>query len=336
MTKNKTAGIHHVTAIATDPQQNLDFYTEVLGLRLIKTTVNFDDPGTYHLYYGDESGQPGTAMTFFPWPGARRGTRGVGQATITSFSAPEGSIGFWVDKLKDNGVLQSPPERRFDEEALSFLDPDGLKLEIVANAGAAGLAPWREGPIDERFALRGFFGVTLAESEIEPTAALLADSFDMRPEGEQGNRYRYRAGDGGLGSVVDIEHLPGAGFGQISAGTVHHVAFRSADDQTQASLRNELIEQGYEVSPVRERDYFRSIYFREPGGTLFEVATDGPGFTIDEPLAELGSDLKLPAWLEKDRVRIEAALPPLRRPEAAEDRGLEGARQMAASGGAGR
>jgi glyoxalase family protein len=336
MTENKTAGIHHITAIATDPQQNLDFYTEVLGLRLIKTTVNFDDPGTYHLYYGDESGQPGTAMTFFPWPGARRGTRGVGQATVTSFSAPEGAIGFWVDRLKANGVLQSAPESRFDEEVLSFLDPDGLRLEIVAHAGAVDLTPWMDGPIDERYALRGFYGVTLAESEVEPTAALLTGTFGMSPVGEHGNRYRYRAGDGSLGSIVDIEHLPGAGYGLISAGTVHHVAWRAADDEAQASFRRELVDQGYRVTSVRNRDYFRSIYFNEPGGTLFEIATDGPGFTIDEPLEELGSGLKLPAWLEEDRDRIEATLPPLRRPKRGEDRGPEAMRQRAAAGGAGR
>jgi glyoxalase family protein len=304
------AGIHHVTAIARDPQANADFYTGVLGLRLVKRTVNFDDPGTYHLYYGDEVGRPGTLLTFFPWPLARLGRSGAGQATVTAFSVPEGSLGYWTERLARLGVDFEAPRPRFDEEVLSLRDPDGLALELVARAGDER-APWTGGEIPERSAVRGFYNVTLAEWNPAVTSEVLTGAMGFRLVGEEGDRLRFASGAGGAGARLDVLAAPSAARGVISAGTVHHVAFRAADDAEQLAWLETLAERGLHVTPVQERQYFRSIYFREPGGVLFEIATDGPGFAIDEPVASLGTDLKLPPWLEASRERIAAVLPPL-------------------------
>ena len=303
-------GIHHVTALARDPQVNVDFYTGVLGLRLVKKTVNFDDPGTYHLYYGDEQGRPGTIITFFPWPMAKRGTHGAGQATATAFSVPEGSLGWWADRLEKLGIAAEAPKPRqgFDEEVLTLLDPDGLKLELVARAGD-DRAPWTGGPVPAEHAIRGFEGVTLTEWNPEVTAAVVRDVMGFRPAGEGKDRVRFEAGTGGPGTRVDILARPDAPRGHVSAGTVHHVAFRVADDPAQAAWHEELTEEGFHVSPILDRQYFHSIYFRERGGVLFELATDPPGFTKDEPVEALGSGLRLPPWLEPDRSRIEEILP---------------------------
>jgi glyoxalase family protein len=292
------AGIHHVTALASDPQANVDFYTGVLGLRLVKRTVNFDDPGTYHLYYGDETGRPGTIMTFFPWPMARRGVQGAGQATVTSFSVPQGSLGYWTERLGKLGVPFQDPRPRFDEEVLTMLDPDGLKLELVArnDSGSGG-----------GHEVSGFDGVTLTEWNPEVTAEVLVGTLGFRPAGQQGDRFRFEAG----ASRVDVVASPASVRGHISAGTVHHVAWRAADDADQIAWREAVAESGLYVTPVLDRQYFRSIYFREPGGVLFEIATDPPGFTRDEPVESLGSALKLPPWLEPERKRIEQALPPI-------------------------
>jgi glyoxalase family protein len=317
-------GIHHVTAIATDAQTNLDFYAGVLGLRLVKKTVNFDDPGTYHLYYGDETGRPGTILTFFPWPFARRGSRGSGQATVTAFSVPEGSLGFWRRRLAAQGIVVEDPHRRFDEEVLTLLDPDGLKLELVAVAdtGGAGPPPWADGPVEARHAVRGFHSVTLVEARSEATAELLTAGMGFRRTAEAGRRVRFEAaapaadagGEAESGTRVDVVESPETAPGHVAAGTVHHVAFRVAGDGEQLALRERLLTRGLHVTPVQERHYFRSIYFREPGGVLFEIATDPPGFTVDEPVAELGGALRLPPWLEGHRARIEAELPPLAAP----------------------
>jgi glyoxalase family protein len=309
MKEQQIAGLHHVTAIARDPQANADFYAGVLGLRLVKKTVNFDDPGTYHLYYGDELGHPGTILTFFPWPQARLGSRGAGQATVTAFSVPTGSLGFWTERLKSLGVDFDGPEERFDEEVLTVRDPDGLLLELVARAGDER-APWAGGPVPEAFAVRGFYNVTLAEWNPAVTADLLTRTMGFRQVGEAGDRIRFATGTGGAGTLVDLLATPSASRGVISAGTVHHVAFRAASDTEQLAWQGKLAERGLHVTPVQDRQYFHSIYFREPGGVLFEIATDPPGFTLDEPVASLGSDLKLPPWLESSRARIEEALPP--------------------------
>jgi glyoxalase family protein len=313
------SGIHHVTAIASDPQANVDFYAGVLGLRLIKRTVNFDDPGTYHLYYGDGVGSPGTIMTFFPWPGAPRGQVGTGQVSVTAFSIPSDSIGFWQRRLTQHGVTFDGPQARFDEQVLAFGDSDGLPLELVAGAAADVRQGWTEGPVPPQHAIRGFFGVTLAErgSEegCEHTAALLTEGLDFRVAGQAGNRFRYAMGDGHPGALVDVLCLSGASRGHIAAGTVHHVAWRTSDDDQQQVWRRRVSQYGMDVTPMRDRQYFHSIYFREPGGVLFEIATDPPGFTFDEPVERLGSSLKLPPWLESRRGLLERTLPPLRLPK---------------------
>jgi glyoxalase family protein len=305
------SGIHHVTAIATDPQANVDFYSQVLGLRLVKRTVNFDDPGAYHLYFGDTPGRPGTIMTFFPWPGARRGRRGVGQATVTGFSIPVDAIGYWSDRLRQLGVDHQSATRRLDEEVLTVLDPDGLMLELVARGSEDGREPWLDGPIPPAHAIRGFSGVTLEQRALAPTASLLKDVLGFSIVASSGSRMRLAAHDAGRASVVDVVERDDAPAGLVAAGTVHHVAWRVPDDDAQASWRPRLVEAGVGVTPVQDRCYFRSIYFREPGGVLFEIATDGPGFAVDETLERLGEELRLPPWLEPQRERIVRTLPPL-------------------------
>lgn len=307
-------GIHHVTAIASNPQRNVDFYTRILGLRLVKLTVNFDDPSTYHLYYGDEAGHPGTILTFFPWPGARRGRRGTGQVAVTSFSVPEGTLDFWEEHLTQHDITTGQRQRRFDEEALTFLDPDWMQLELVAHPDAVEHEAWEGGPIPAEVAIRGFHGVTLWEEKAEVTAHLLTDTLGFRPVQEAGSRFRFQAASKGPGAVVDVLHLPNGEQGWGGAGTVHHVAWRTPSAEEQLAWQREIAEQGLHVTPVMDRQYFRSIYFREPGGVLFEIATDPPGFARDESLERLGSRLKLPSWLEPQRPQIEAALPELALP----------------------
>ncbi len=308
-------GIHHVTAIAGEPQENVDFYAEILGLRLVKQTVNYDDPGTYHLYYGDDQGNPGTIMTFFPWPGARRGQRGTGQVTVTSFSVPEGSFGYWTERLKKHDIAFEDPGRRFDEEVLTLLDPDGLVLELVAHAGVEKRSPWKDGPIPQEHAIMGFHGVTINVEGYERTASLLTQVLGFRYVNEAGNRFRYEVGPGGSGALIDVLCLPYGTMGRIAVGTVHHVAWRVAKEEEQKFLREEIAEIGFNVTPVINRNYFHSIYFREPGGVLFEIATDPPGFTVDESVEKLGTKLQLPPWLEPNRAKIEQILPPLRLPK---------------------
>ncbi len=313
-----TNGIHHVTAIASDPQRNLDFYTGVLGLRLVKLTVNFDDPSTYHLYYGNTGGDPGTLLTFFAWPGANPGRRGTGQAGVTAFAIRPTSLGYWMERLMRYGVHfvgSTPgPIERFDERVIAFSDPDGLLLELVAHPGAEARPSWEGGPVPAEHALRGFHAVTLFEEGYDRTDQLLTGTLGFRSLQQEGALYRYTVGDGGPGSLIDIRVAPDFWRGVVGVGTVHHVAWRVPDDPAQQTLRQELDTLGYNVTPVIDRQYFHSIYFREPGGILFEIATDPPGFTIDEPLAELGTHLMLPPWLAPERSQIEQVLPPLRLP----------------------
>lgn len=306
----KLTGLHHVTAIASDPQRNLDFYVGVLGLRLVKRTINFDDPGSYHFYFGDETGSPGTILTFFLWPHARRGVRGVGEVEATAFTIPADSLGYWQDRLKSHGV-SSDRTTRFGEEVLRFTDPDGMLIEFIgAGSGvAAGNAA------ASQHALRGLHGITAAVRSMEPTAQLLTKTFGYRLTAEEGNRHRYSVETGGVGRHVDLLRRPDEGPGRSGAGTIHHVAFRVPDENAQIAARRTLVSLGYGVSPVTDRAYFRSIYFREPGGILFEEATDGPGFTTDETPETLGSALQLPSWMKSSRSRIETLLPAIRVPE---------------------
>lgn len=299
-------GIHHVTAIADDPQENLDFYTQVLGLHLVKLTVNFDDPGTYHFYFGDGEGRPGTLLTFFPWPGAPQGRRGTGQATTVALSIPEAALGFWAERMWAHGITVEGPERRFGEEAIVMRDRHGLELALVASADAR--EPWRGGPVPPEYAIRGLHGVTLAEEGLERTAALF-ETLGFRLLEERGSRLRYAAGEAGAGAFVDVEVAPDLRPGRVAVGSVHHVAWRTASDAEQQEWHGEIAALGYNVTPVIDRRYFRSIYFREPGGVLFEIATDGPGFTVDEPAARLGSALMLPPALEPRRKDLELHLP---------------------------
>jgi glyoxalase family protein len=304
-------GLHHVTAIATDPQTNVDFYSEVLGLRLVKKTVNFDDPGTYHLYYGDELGRPGTILTFFPWPLARRGSRGSGQATACAFSVPESSIDWWRERLSREGIVTEDPVERFDEQVLALFDPDGLRLELVGHSGTDA-SDDVAGPVPMEFRVRGLHSVAISVTTYEATMRLLTETLGFRLTGETENRSRLQVGaEGDRGARVDVLTTP-QGEGWISAGTVHHVAWRAAGDREQMAWRERLLSYDLNVTPVLDRGYFRSIYFREPGGVLFEIATDPPGFAIDEPISSLGSALKLPAWLEDRRATIEATLPSLK------------------------
>lgn len=307
-------GIHHITAIAGDPQRNLDFYAGVLGLRLVKLTVNFDDPGTYHLYYGDGAGHPGTILTFFPWPGAPRGRHGTGQVTQTSFAVPANSLAYWIKRLAEHGVAFQNPEERFGEETLSFSDPDGMKIELISAQNVSPERAYTSGPVPLKYAIRGFHSATLSEEGYQKTAALLTDTLGFKLMRQDGNRFRYVVASGAPGAVVDVLCAPEEPAGRVAAGTVHHIAWRTGDDDRQREWLDEIGRLGYNVSPVMDRKYFHSIYFREPGNILFEIATDPPGFTVDEPLEQLGSKLVLPPWLERARAQLEAALPPLRLP----------------------
>ena len=306
--------IHHVTAIAGDPQRNLDFYACALGLRLVKLTVNFDDPGSYHLYFGDELGHPGSILTFFPWPDGFRGRQGTGQVGTVSLAIPPASLGYWIERLLQYGIRYEGPARRFDEQVLSFGDPDGLLLELVATPRVERVSPWRDGPVPAEHAVRGIHAATVWEDGDRGTAEFLTRFLGFRQVGEDGNRLRFESAAEGVGTVVDLRRVPGFWAGGSGVGTVHHVAFRASSDEAQLAQRARIEEAGFDITPVVDRQYFHSVYFREPGGVLFEIATDPPGFTLDETAAELGTALKLPPQYEPMRERIEGTLPPVRLP----------------------
>ena len=308
-----SAGIHHVTGIASDPQRNVDFYAGILGLRLVKRTVNFDDPTTYHFYFGDEQGRPGTILTFFPWPDTRPGRQGAGQVSVTSFAIAPSSLGFWIDRFIARRVEFTPPQTRYDEErVIAFKDHDGFMAELVAYPGADIRPGWGGSGIPPEHSIRGLFSVTLWQDSCDATGKLLTELLGFRLVREQGSVYRYAAGDGGPGSVVDLRCVPGLWHGVMGSGTVHHVAFRAQDEEEQIIARQGLSSAGLDVTQVLDRQYFKSIYFREPSGVLFEIATDPPGFLTDEPGESLGTALKLPPWLEARRFEIEALLPNIR------------------------
>ena len=307
------SGIHHVTAISGKAARNLDFYTRTLGLRFVKRTVNFDDPGTYHLYYGDEAGRPGTILTFFPWEHASPGRAGVGLAQETAFRIPAASIGYWTHRFVEKGVAHEAPEKRFGEAVLTFTDPDGMPLALVGMAGAEQERGWSDGAIPAEHAIRGFHGVTLMLDDGARTGAILTDVLGFAESGRDGALRRFRANET-LGAVVDVREAKGFLGGHLGRGSVHHVAFRAADDAAQAEMARKVArDHGVATTGQKDRQYFRSVYFREPGGVLFEIATDQPGFTVDEPLASLGQALKLPRFLEPRRQELESALPLLER-----------------------
>jgi glyoxalase family protein len=308
-------GLHHVTAIAGEPQVNIDFYAGVLGLRLVKVTVNFDDPTTYHLYYGDGRGHPGTIMTFFPWPGALKGSIGTGQLTATSFAIPEKSLSYWRKRLREHGVEFKETTSDFGEQVLFLRDPDGLQLELISSSSANSNHIWEHSLVPTEYAIRGFHHVTLSLNGQERTALLLTDTLGFKQIGKEGSRVRYAVATGAPSTIVDLLCAPEGRPGTVAVGTVHHVAWRTATDAQQVQWRDILTKLDYDVTPIIDRQYFHSIYFREPGGVLFEIATDPPGFATDETLEHLGTALKLPRWLEASRLELQRLLPPIELPK---------------------
>ncbi len=328
-------GIHHVTAITSDPQRNIDFYTSNLGLRLVKLTVNQDDPTSYHLYYGDDLGRPGTILTFFHWPNIPKGHRGTGEVSAVAFLIPENSINYWIDRFKDKKIEFRGPYKRFEnEQVITFHDPDGLELELVAHNSANGNKTaniWKEGPIPIEHAIRGFYSVTLSEEGYERAASVLTDQLGFVSTRQDGNRFRYEIPTTSLSSssneqkeeqeenagganIVDIVCLPSTWQAAIGIGSVHHIAWRTPTDEQQMVLRKNIVKAGLNATPVIDRLYFHSVYFHEPGGVLFEIATNPPGFTVDEKVEELGTHLTLPKWLEPMRKDLERVLLPVRVP----------------------
>lgn len=307
---SNVSGIHHVTAIAGDARENLDFYTGVLGLRLVKRTVNQDVPDTYHLFYGDAEGHPGTGITFFPWAAMSAARPGIGLTMEVGFSAGDEALDYWGDRLAAAG-METRSETRFGRRVLAFADPHGLPLSITETPHAQLTEPWVCSPVPEPKQLRGFHSVRLWERDALRTAEFLAHGLGFRLTAEEDGWQRFEVGDGGPGRCVEIKEFPDERRGAWGTGAIHHVAFRVDDEAHQASVREQVAAAGQVPTEVIDRFWFRSIYFKEPGGALFEVATDGPGFTADESLGELGERLVLPPFLEADREAIEASLPPL-------------------------
>lgn len=313
-------GVHHITALSGTAQDNLDFYAGVLGLRLVKTTVNFDDPTTHHLYYGDTMGRPGTVLTFFPWPRAAQGRSGGGMVHAVAYAVPDGSLDDWQGYLEEAGV-EAEQDERFGDPVLRVSDPSGLSIELVASSEMESVTPWVDGPVPEGLAPRGFHAPTLPVFTGDRTVELFREVFGWAQTGEEGDRLRFRAPEeGGVGTLVDLQVRDRHPSGRMGKGAVHHIAFRARDADEQKSWQAALRERGLQVTGVKDRQYFQSIYFRDPewtSGILFEIATEGPGFLTDESEEALGQELKLPPWLEDRREELERALPPLTPPPVA-------------------
>lgn len=307
---NRILGLHHITAIADNAKRNLDFYTKVLGVRLVKKTVNFDDPGTYHFYFGNENGTPGTILTFFPWEGIGKGTNGSGMATHIGYSVPKGSLEFWKNHLQSLNVAAEEGEM-FGEKMISFKDPDGLQLQLIEPSTQDNRKVWTTDDIKDENALKGFHNVTLTLKKSDPTIKVLTDILGYNLQKQDGERYRLATNAIDTANLVDIIENDAVPAGRNAAGTNHHIAFRVKDDNVLMEYREKALSAGLSITPKINRDYFYSLYFREPGGVLFEIATDNPGFTVDEPLNELGTHLKLPVQYEEMRAKIEGVLPNL-------------------------
>ncbi|MCP9200818.1 ring-cleaving dioxygenase [Gramella sp. GC03-9] len=310
--ENKILGLHHITAIAGDPQRNYDFYTKTLGLRMVKKTVNFDDPQTYHFYFGDEVGSPGSILTFFPWPNVRQGKDGAGMATEIGYSVPKGSLEFWKDRFEEKNVRHYQITEQFGERKLPFQDPDGLKLSLIEAEHADDRKGYETAEVKTNAALKGFHGVTLSLNNIGATAEILTEVFGYKKERSEGNLTRYKTDSVKNAAIVDLLELPDLPRGLNAGGTNHHVAFRVKDEETLMAIREKVLKKGLQITEKIDRDYFFSLYFREPGGVLFEIATDNPGFATDETVQELGSSLQLPDRYEGAREQIEKALPKLK------------------------
>jgi glyoxalase family protein len=307
--ENKILGLHHITAIAGDAKRNFNFYSNILGLRFIKKTVNFDDPGTYHFYFGDEVGSAGTILTFFPWgEGIQQGRKGSGMATEIGYSVPKGSLDFWQKRFEQYNVIYNKPAEKFGEKYLTFLDPDGLKLELIESKTEDNRKPWETEEVKADVATRGFHNITLTLNSIKATAAILTEIFGYKLIEQDVNRYRYATDAVKNAAIVDLVELAEEKRGHVANGSVHHVAFRVENDEILMHFREKIEEFGLSITPQIDRNYFHSLYFREPGGVLFEIATENPGFMVDESVEELGKNLKLPAQYESDRAAIEAHL----------------------------
>lgn len=304
------SGLHHITCIAGDPQENLHFYTNVLGMRMVKRSVNQDVPDTYHLFYADAAGNPGTDLTFFPWPRMPQVTPGIGLAMEVSLAIPPGTIAWWRERLSSEAIATTD-DRRFGEAALMLRDPHGLPLALVETADPRDFSPWDASPVSAGRQVRGLHSVRLWESDLRRTADFLTGTLGFRAVGEEGGWHRFAVGSGGSGTHVDIRELATERRGSWGVGAVHHVAWRVPDEEAELAIRERVAEAKRRPTDVIDRFWFKSVYFLEPGGVLFEIATDGPGFTADEDLATLGERLVLPPWLEDHRGEIEAALPPL-------------------------
>ncbi|WP_185286121.1 ring-cleaving dioxygenase [Chryseobacterium indologenes] len=307
---NRILGLHHITAIADNAKRNLDFYTQVLGVRLVKKTVNFDDPGTYHFYFGNETGTPGTILTFFPWEGIGQGTNGSGMATHIGYAVPKGSLAFWKNRLESVQIKVEEAEI-FGEKLISFRDPDGLQLQLIEPSGDDSRKVWTTDDIKDGQALKGFHNVTLTLRDADPTMKVLTDILGYDLQKQEGERYRLATDAIDTANLIDIIENDKIPAGRNAAGTNHHIAFRVKDDSILMEYREKVLSAGLSITPKINRDYFYSLSFREPGGVLFEIATDNPGFTVDEPLEELGSHLKLPVQYEGMRNKIEGVLPNL-------------------------
>jgi len=308
---NNIQGIHHITAIAGNAQRNYDFYTKVLGLRMVKKTVNFDDPGTYHFYFGNENGTPGTILTFFPWQGIQQGRPGTGMATEIGYSVPEGSLEFWKDRFTQFNVQHGITAERLGELYLPFQDPDGLQLNLIVPKKNDNRQAWETAEVKAQNATKGFHSITLTLKSIKGTADILTEVFGYTLLEQEGKRYRYITSNIENAAIVDLIEAPEEERGIVAGGTNHHVAFRVANDDVLMTYREKILQRGINITPKINRDYFFSLYFREPGGVLFELATDNPGFTVDEPLDKLGTSLKLPVQYQPMRAEIEKALPEL-------------------------
>ena len=308
---NGILGLHHITAIAGKATRNFDFYTRVLGLRLVKKTVNFDDPHTYHLYYGDQIGSAGTILTFFPWEGMQSGRRGSRQVTEIGYSVPENSMDFWLKRFDENNIIYNKVSEKFGEPYLTFLDPDGLKFELTASKTTDTRLPWETDQISADNATRGFLNVTITTNKLQPTADVLTHLFGYKLAQSHVNRYRFMTDAVDQANLIDLIEVPGESVGHVAAGSVHHVAFRVKDEQVLMEFRDKIISAGLSITEKIDRNYFYSLYFREPGGVLFEIATENPGFAVDESVDMLGSTLKLPAQYEHRREEIIRHLPNL-------------------------
>ena len=309
--ENTINGIHHITAIAGNAKRNYNFYTHVLGQRLVKKTVNFDDPETYHLYYGNAAGEPGTILTFFPWEGVQSGRRGARQATEIGYSVPESSFDFWLKRFEKHNVIYNKVAEKFGEQYLTVLDPDGLKLELTASKATDTRLPWETEEVKAENAIKGFHNVTITTNKMQPTADILTGVFGYKLLEQSVNRYRFVTDAVENAAIVDLVEVGGEVAGHAAGGSVHHVAFRVKNEEVLMQYREKIDALGLNITDKIDRNYFYSLYFREPGGVLFEIATDNPGFAVDEPIEELGKNLKLPAQHERFRSALEKSLPKL-------------------------